>query len=162
VTAELHPVQAQEFTRACARFATGVAVASVRDAAGNPHGLTVSSFTSVSLDPPLVLVCIAHSTTSIDAFRRAKHFGVSVLAADQKEISDRFARKGQDRFEGVGWAPGECGVPLLSGALATFECAATSCVTAGDHDIFIGTVVHTRISDSQPLVYFGSKYRGLA
>src|SRR4051794_34060462 len=91
-------VTADEFRRACGRFATGVAVATVLDAQSAPHGLTVSSFTSVSLDPPLVLICLGHAVTCVDLFRAAKHFGINVLAAGQRELSDKFARKGEDRF----------------------------------------------------------------
>src|SRR5262245_34400205 len=99
--ARLSAVSSEEFRRACGRWATGVTIATALDDLGAPHGLTVSSFTSVSLEPPLVLVCLGHKVTVIDIFRKAKYFGVNVLAADQQELSDRFARKGQDRFGGL-------------------------------------------------------------
>src|SRR5579863_10176374 len=116
------PVTSEEFRRACGRFATGITIASVLDADGAPHGLTVNSFTSVSLDPPLILICLGHAVTTIDAFRSSTHFGISVLAEHQGAISDRFARKGHDRFDGLEWYRGESGVPLLAGALAAIEC----------------------------------------
>lgn len=155
-------VTPEEFRRACGRFATGVSIATVLDAQGAPHGLTVSSFTSVSLDPPLVLICLGHAVTIIDLFRSAKHFGINVLAASQREVSERFARKGHDRFNGLKWIPGSTGVPLIPGALAQIECAVEQRVTSGDHDIFIGRMIHTKIHDGHPLLYFASRYHELA
>jgi flavin reductase (DIM6/NTAB) family NADH-FMN oxidoreductase RutF len=154
-------VESADFTLACSRFATGIVVASVRDGRGAPHGLTVNSFTSVSLAPPLVLVCVGHNASVLEAFRGAEYFGISILAEDQRELSARFARPGEDRFEGTAWHPGHTGVPLLAGVAATIECALHERIVAGDHDIFIGRVLHTWASDSQPLVYFGGKYRSL-
>ena len=155
------PVTAEEFRRACGRFATGVTVASVLDAQGVPHGLTVSSFTSVSLDPPLVLICLGHAVSTIHHFRSATHFAINILAEDQRALSDRFARKGHDRFEGVDWQPGVTGVPLLPGVLAAIECAVHRIVPMGDHDILVGEVMHARVTDGAPLLYFASSYRKL-
>jgi flavin reductase (DIM6/NTAB) family NADH-FMN oxidoreductase RutF len=155
-------VTPDEFRRACGRFATGVTIATVLDAQGTPHGLTVSSFTSVSLEPPLILICLGHAVTIVDSFRAATHFGVNVLSATQQDLSDRFARKGQDRFNGLPWTPGETGVPLLPGALAAIECAVEQRVTSGDHDILIGRMVRAQVVDGEPLVYFGSRYRALS
>jgi flavin reductase (DIM6/NTAB) family NADH-FMN oxidoreductase RutF len=155
------PVSADEFRRACGRFATGVTVATVLDAQGTPHGLTVSSFTSVSLNPPLVLICLGHAVTMIEAFRAASHFGLNVLSAEQKDLSDRFARKGFDRFDGLTWERGRTGVPLLPGALAQIECATHECVRSGDHDIFIGRMVGAKVVDGDPLLYYASAYRRL-
>lgn len=156
------PVSSEEFRRACGRFATGVTVASVLDREGFPHGLTVSSFTPVSLEPPLILICLGHAVTSIEHFRQAPRFGISILREGDKSLSERFARKAQDRFEGVDWRAGETGVPLLDGALAAIECAVSHRFTAGDHDILVGEVVRTCVSDGAPLVHFASRYRALA
>src|SRR5579872_6087323 len=90
-------VTSRLFRRACGRFATGVTIATVLDAQGLPHGLTVNSFTSVSLEPPLTSICLGHAVTMIDAFRESKYFGINVLAENQQALSDRFARKGYDR-----------------------------------------------------------------
>jgi flavin reductase (DIM6/NTAB) family NADH-FMN oxidoreductase RutF len=155
------PVASQEFRRACGRFATGVTIASVVDSEGAPHGLTVSSFTSVSLDPPLILICLGHGVSAIHHFRTATHFGINILAADQRALSERFARKGQDRFDGVAWQPGVTGVPLLPGALAAIECAVHRIVPMGDHDILVGEMVHTQVHDGEPLLHFGGSYRKL-
>ncbi|MCX6628298.1 MAG: flavin reductase family protein [Candidatus Solibacter sp.] len=155
------PVGSEEFRRACGRFATGVSVASVLDAKGAPHGLTVSSLTSVSLDPPLILICLGHAVSAIHHFRAATHFGINILAEDQRALSERFARKGQDRFDGVAWQPGVTGVPLLPGVLAAIECAVHRIVPMGDHDILVGEMVHAQVNDGQPLLYFAGSYREL-
>jgi flavin reductase (DIM6/NTAB) family NADH-FMN oxidoreductase RutF len=155
------PVTSGEFRHACGRFATGITIASVLDARGAPHGLTVSSFASVSLDPPLILVCLGHDVSVIDHFRAANNFGINVLAESQRHLSDRFARKGQDRFDGLEWQPGETGVPLLTGVLAALECRTIQRFTSGDHDIFVGEMLAARVADGEPLIYFASQYRGL-
>ena len=156
------PVSSEEFRRACGRFATGVTIASVLDANGAPHGLTVNSFSSVSLDPPLILICLGHAVTCIDAFRESRHFGINVLAESQRELSDRFARKGQDRFEGIEWYRGESGVPLIPGVLAALELRVQQRITSGDHDIFVGEMIHARCTEGEPLIYYASRYRRLA
>ena len=156
------PVTSEEFRRACGRFATGVTIASVLDGEGTPHGLTVSSFVSVSLDPPLVLICLGHAVSVIDIFRASPYFGINVLAENQRELSERFARKGYDRFDGLKWERGETGVPLLPGVLAAIECAVERRVTAGDHDIFVAEMVAARVDEGEPLIHFASRYRRLA
>jgi flavin reductase (DIM6/NTAB) family NADH-FMN oxidoreductase RutF len=131
------------------------------DAQGVPHGLTVSSFTSVSLDPPLILICLGHAVSAIHHFRAARHFGINVLTEDQRALSDRFARKGHDRFEGVDWHPGVTGVPLLAGMLAEIECGVHRIVPMGDHDILVGEVVRARVHEGQPLLHWSGGYRKL-
>jgi flavin reductase (DIM6/NTAB) family NADH-FMN oxidoreductase RutF len=150
------------FRRACGRFATGVAVAGAIDVNGVPHGLTVNSFSSVSLDPPLILICLGHAIAAIDVFRQSRYFGLSVLRADQRRLSERFATRLDDRFESLAWRRGETGVPLLDGALATIECQTVHRVTAGDHDIFIAEMLHAIAGDGDPLIYFASEYARLA
>lgn len=159
MSSERRQVTADEFRRACGRFATGVTVATVLDSQSAPHGLTVSSFTSVSLDPPLVLICLGHAVTCIDAFRAASHFGLNVLSEAQRPLSERFARKGHDRFGGTPWERGETGVPLLPGSLARIECAVHDRFVSGDHDILVGRMVHARVAEGDPLLYFASRYR---
>jgi flavin reductase (DIM6/NTAB) family NADH-FMN oxidoreductase RutF len=160
-TGRAAPVSSQEFRAACGRFATGVTIATVLDSERQPHGLTVSSFTSVSLDPPLISICLGHAVTAIDLFREANFFGINILDEDQQAISERFARKGLDRFDGVGWTLGEYGVPLIEGVLAGIECQAERRITAGDHDIFVGRMVATRVRDGAPLLHFSGEYRKL-
>jgi flavin reductase (DIM6/NTAB) family NADH-FMN oxidoreductase RutF len=155
------PVSSEEFRRACGRFPTGVTIATVLDADGQPHGLTVSSFTSVSLDPPLISICLGHAVSLIDTFRAASLFGINILAEDQHLLSERFARKGHDRFQDVSWSPGESGVPLIDGVLAAIECQVEQRIPAGDHDIFVGRMVATRVRDGAPLLHFSGAYRRL-
>ena len=156
------PVSSDEFRRACGRFATGVTIATVLDAEGLPHGLTVSSFASLSLDPPLILICLGHAVTIIDCFRAASHFGLSVLAEEQQSISERFARRGQNRFSGVPWHSGDFDVPLIDGALAAIVCAVHERISAGDHDILIGRMLRAHVSDGLPLVHCAGRYTRLA
>jgi flavin reductase (DIM6/NTAB) family NADH-FMN oxidoreductase RutF len=155
------PLSSEEFRRACGRFATGVTIATVMDAEGQPHGLTVSSFTSVSLAPPLVSICLGHAVSVIDTFREATYFGINVLAEAQQALSERFARRGRDRFQGVAWTPGETGVPLIDGVLAAIECQVERRIAVGDHDIFVGRMVATRVLEGAPLVHFSGGYRKL-
>jgi flavin reductase (DIM6/NTAB) family NADH-FMN oxidoreductase RutF len=155
-------VTSEEFRRACGRFATGVAIASATGPNGVPHGLTVNSFSSVSLNPPLVLICLGHAVAAIDAFRETRWFGLSILRQDQRDLSERFARRVDDRFEGLEWRRGATGVPLLADALATMECEIRHRVTAGDHDVFIGEMVRVNAQDGAPLIYFAGEYRRLA
>lgn len=149
------------FRQTCARFPTGVTILTVLDAEGAPRGMTASSFTSVSLDPPLVLVCVDHRATVMEHLRRCEHFGINILSEGQHELSARFARRGEDRFEAVEWHPGHHGVPLIPGVLAWFECAIRRMVDAGDHAILIAEVLRAEYRDGRPLVYFGSRYHKL-
>jgi flavin reductase (DIM6/NTAB) family NADH-FMN oxidoreductase RutF len=154
-------VDSSLYRTACGKFATGITVVTVVGQDGLPHGITVNSFTSVSLDPPLVLVCIDRKATILPKLEKAEFIGINVLAEDQKELSVQFARAGTDRFEAVPWITGELGAPLLEGALAYYECAVTEIVDAGDHKIFIAEVQHLRCFEGRPLLYFASGYRTL-
>ena len=152
----------EEFRKVCSRFATGVAVLTVSDQAGGPHGLTVNSFTSVSADPPLVLVCIDNSCTLLPFFESASHFGLSFLEERQQDISMRFAFVPERRFDGVNWSSTPNGIPVIDGVLGWMECRIEQRVQAGDHRILIGEVVGAEIRlEELPLVYYGSGYRRL-
>jgi flavin reductase (DIM6/NTAB) family NADH-FMN oxidoreductase RutF len=152
-------LHAQTFRNACTLFATGVTVATVRAPDGSLHGLTISSFTPVSIEPPLILICVGHGCTSLPHFRACTHFAVNVLAESQREIAVAFAEKDQDRFEGVDWYLSQSGVPLLRGSLATFECQLEAIIEAGDHAIFLAEVVNAESQGGQPLLYFQRDYR---
>ena len=154
-------VSSEEFRRACGRFATGITIATVMDSQGVPHGLTVNSFSSVSLEPRLVSICLGHEVSLITLFREAKYFGINVLNEDQQNLSDHFARKGHDRFQGVAWTAGQTGVPLIYDAVAAIECQLEQRIPVGDHDIFIGRMVATRLTEAAPLLYFAGGYRKL-
>ena len=150
------------FRRACSRFATGVAIATVRAEDGTPHGLTVNSFASVSMEPPLILICIDLRCNFLQYFRRSSHFAVNVLAEAQRHLADAFAVKPKDRFDGVEWYEGETGSALLHGAIAALECGVQRIIAAGDHEILLGQVVSARVEEGQPLLYFRSDYREIA
>jgi len=152
-------VAAAVFRRVCGAFATGVAVAAVMGRDGKPHGLTVNSFTSVSLHPPLVLVCIGHKAATHGPFSTAAHFAVNFLDESQQELSERFASSHPSRFEGLKWRAGETGAPVLEDALGVLECEAWRKMDAGDHTVFFGLVKCARAREGRPLVYFGGKYR---
>lgn len=143
-------------------FATGVTVVTTRDGAGAPIGLTANSFSAVSLDPPLILFCLAKSSSNLARFRAAEHFAINVLHIGQQPTSGVFARSTEDRFQDVAWESWDTGAPILSGSLASFECATHEVVEAGDHLVFIGRVLRARFEPRRdPLLYFRGKYRRL-
>lgn len=143
-------------------FATGVTIVTALDPEGRPVGLTANSFTSVSLDPPLVLVCIAKTSGSREVLANARSFVVNVLHIGQQPTSNRFARRDEDRFASTPWEPGISGAPVISGCLAAYECRHESLYEAGDHIILIGQVDRARFEPQRdPLLYFRGKYRRL-
>jgi flavin reductase (DIM6/NTAB) family NADH-FMN oxidoreductase RutF len=154
-------IEKQQFRRICGKFASGITVATVLDPEGACHGMTANSFTSVSLTPPLVLICVGHRARIREHFRIGLYFGINILSASQKVVSDRFASSDSNPFEGISWYPGKTGVPLLPDVLATIECSRVNVVTAGDHDIVIGEVIHAGCRDGEPLVFYGGQYRSL-
>src|SRR5712691_10118633 len=146
------------FKLAMSHFPSGVTIVTTENE-GHAYGLTVASFASLSLHPPLVLVCIEKSVRSHDAIVASKKFGVSILGVDQAEISTRFASKADDKFSGIATGRGELGVPLIDGALCTIECRVREQLPGGDHSIFIGEVVDVQMREGAPLLYFRSGYR---
>src|SRR5215471_3658480 len=117
----LPPIERQLFRRVCGRFATGITIVTVLDSKQSPQGMTANSFTSVSLDPPLVLFCVDRKTSFLNHFEDTTHFAINILHEDQKELSSCFARSGFDRFAEVQWTPGLNGSPILPDVLATME-----------------------------------------
>ena len=150
-----------EFCSACAKFPTGVTIVTAMDANGCPHGMTASSFTSVSLAPPLVLVCVDHNAKLLKHLQPSKYLGINILSEGQHQLSVHFARRGQDRFDGVDWTSGHHGIPLIPGVLAAIECRIERMEDAGDHSILIAEVLRTEYCEGRPLVYFGSGYHKL-
>ncbi|MDC0886775.1 flavin reductase family protein [Altererythrobacter sp.] len=143
-------------------FATGVTIVTTTTEDGAPVGLTVSSFASVSLEPPLLLVCPARDAGSTALLERAERFAVNVLGSEDKAVSNRFATKGADRFEAGDWVETGSGVPVLERALATFECTRHAVHDGGDHLILVGKIIHARYySGDDPLLYYRGKYRGI-
>ena len=147
--------------RALGCFVTGVTIVTARGADGRPHGFTASSFTSVSLDPPLVLVCVGEETEGLEVYRECPKFAVNVLGDSQQAISERFATEHSDRFAGVCWREGSYGSPILEGCIASLECAAWRRIEAGDHLILVGRVLVCEDSTDRPLAYWRGRYRSL-
>lgn len=152
------PVDPRALRNAFGAFATGVTVITTRQPDGTPRGFTANSFTSVSLDPPLLLVCLAKTAHSADVFATAPHFAVNILAEDQKAVSGLFASRAADKFDQCAWTPGHADVPLIDGSLAQFTCANHHLVDAGDHLILIGRVEAFATHEGQPLGYFRGNY----
>lgn len=152
------PVDPDSFKTALGRFATGITVVTV-DADGTKHGMTASSFASVSLDPPRVLVCLDKSSRTRALL--ADTFAINILSSEQEGISRAFAHAGDKPFDEIGHEVGSSGAPLIHGALAWIECATSSIVDGGDHDIIVGDVIGCRAGDGQPLIYFSRGYRTL-
>lgn len=141
-------------------FTTGITIVSVRGWDGEPVGLTVNSFNSVSLEPPMVLWSLALASPNLDVVKRATHFAVNVLAEEQEPLSQRFASRIPDKFDGVDFSEGLGGVPLLDGCRAWFECRTVARYPGGDHIILLGEVEHFRVDESrEPLVYYNGAYR---
>ncbi len=151
-----------ELRRALGRFVTGVTIVTCRDEQGQPVGLTANSFNALSLDPPLVLWSLREASSTIDAFTRASHFAINVLAADQVDLSRRFARPSSAKFDAGEWTDGQGGAPLLAGCVAVFECRRRSHHPAGDHVLFIGEVERIGGTASTPLVYHAGHYHTLS
>lgn len=143
-------------------FATGITIITAHAADGRPVGLTANSFTSVSLDPPLLLVCIANNAGSAQTLRAAESFAVNVLQIGQQPVSNLFAGKGEDRFAGTRWEVGEYGAPILPSSLGIFECTRHALHEAGDHFLLVGKVEKASFEPRRdPLLYFRGKYRRL-
>ena len=152
------PMDDARFKEAMSHFASGVTVVTTEHD-GNRYGITVASFASVSLHPPLVLVCIEKSAKSHDAIHKAGYFGISILAKTQADVSGRFASKSDDKFAGITTRRSEHGMPLIDGAICTLECRVHGELPGGDHTIYVGEVLDSSTSGEAPLVYFRSNYR---
>ena len=143
-------------------FATGVTVVTCLDEDERPAGLTVNSFTSVSLDPPLLLVCVHKLATSAHALTTASHFAINVLQKEQQPASIRFSTRQKDRFGTTPWSTGEAGAPILKDSLGVFECESYAVYDGGDHHILVGHVMKASFDASlDPLLYFRGRYRRL-
>ncbi len=148
-----------EFKSLMASFASGVTVVATADAAGKLWGLTATAFSSVSMDPPLCLVCVDHKAGSYETLKSARKFSVNFLSDKQEEISNRFASRIEDKFEGVPHERGGAtGCPILTDALASMECEVVNVVPAGDHDIFVGAIKSAKIAEGSPLLYWRGAY----
>ena len=152
-------VDPRELRRALGQFATGVTVVTTCGEDGHRVGVTANSFTSLSLDPPLVLWCISATAPSLPAFQAATHFAINVLGANQHYLSRQFATAAEDKFAGVEFSEGPGGVPVLDGVLAHFVCRNVRQIEAGDHHILIGEIERFETGEGEPLVFHSGAYR---
>lgn len=152
----------RSFRTALGAFATGVAVVTTLDQAGQPMGLTVNSFNSVSLEPPLIVWSLTSNSPLRAGFEACEYFAVNILAEDQQGLSQRFATRDADKFAGLAVEPGLGGVPLLQGCCARFQCRNTIRHPGGDHLVFISQVLRFDRRDVPPLLFHGGVYRSLA
>jgi flavin reductase (DIM6/NTAB) family NADH-FMN oxidoreductase RutF len=150
--------ETQSLRQCLGRFATGVTVVTCADALGRPCGITANSFSSVSLEPPLILWNIAKVSNSLQAYLAAEHFAINVLSADQKQVSSHFARSDHMLFKSVEYSSSALGVPILQGTLACFECRTHQIHDCGDHYIVIGEVQSHRFDEAAPLLFYSGGY----
>ena len=155
------PVDKDEFRTALGRFASGVTVVTTRDNEGQPRGLTVSAFASLSLEPPLILICIGKAIALHQVLNEAGGFVVNVLSDKQEAISRRFASREPDKFAGVAYREGVENAPVLDDVLVALECRKKFAFDGGDHTILVGEVEATHVGEGKPLVYFRGGYAQL-
>jgi len=154
-------VTSDQFRQVMGHFATGITIVTTRDGGGKPYGLTVNSFTSVSLNPVLVLVCLDNKLTGLQSFKDTKHFGVSILSEHQEDMSRMFAKKDSERPPSI-YFEGPLGMPLLKNSLAVMECEVINVYAGGDHQIFLGEVKTAQVFRLDgALLYFRGKYQRL-
>lgn len=155
------PIDKNELRRVMGHFATGVTVITSFRGSGELHGLTANAFTSVSLDPALLLICVDKKAESYPCFDESGVFTINILAADQEAVSRRFAVSGGNKFEGVAYRLGGNGAPILEGTLGHIECRVTARHDGGDHTIYVGEVLEAETREHKPLVFFRGGYREL-
>lgn len=157
-------VNSDDFRKVMGNFATGVTIVTIQDQKGNPYGLTVNAFTSVSLNPVLVLVCLSDQLSGRELFQKESQFAVNILAQDQQDLSDHFAKSGTDRSKGP-FSTGKTGVPVLEGVLAQLECELVSEFPGGDHTIILGEVKFAKVitanQKKRPLLFLRGTYKEL-
>ena len=151
-------IDPRDFRNALGTFATGVTIITATSADGEPYGLTCNSFTSVSLNPPLVLWSLGMFSQGLTIFQNASHFAVNILGASQQALSNRFAKSAGDKFEGVEWKPGLGKAPVLAGCVANFQCRAANRYYGGDHIIFLGAVEAYAYNRQEPLLFARGGY----
>lgn len=149
----------EEFRAALGRFASGVTVVTTKDDSGKLFGITVSAFCSVSLEPPLILVCIEKRAGSHHAFQESKAFVVNILREDQQSVSNHFASHLEDKFANVEYDAGIKNLPVLRDCLVNLECRLHDSHESGDHTIFIGQIEKATVREENPLIYWHGKYR---
>jgi flavin reductase (DIM6/NTAB) family NADH-FMN oxidoreductase RutF len=152
----------KELRRVMGLFATGVTIITTRDGQGNVYGLTANAVTSLSLVPPLVLICVDRKAETYAHFLDSKCFIVNILGEDQEALSTRFAKSGGDKFAGVAYRLGRFGTPILAGTLGHLACRIVATHEGGDHVIHVGEVEEAEVAGGRPLIFFQGRYRQLA
>lgn len=158
--AETFSVGPDEFRTLCGLWPTGVSIVTTRNAAGRVYGVTMNSVTSVSLEPPLLLICLTNDSDTLAAMRESGIFCINVLTSEQKELASRFAHRRADKFSSVPVHDGRLGAPVIDGVLAALECRVEQVYPGGDHKIVVGELVHGLCYDERaaPLMYFKGQY----
>lgn len=146
---------------ALGNFATGITVITALDEYGTPQGMTANSFSSVSLEPPLVSWCVGRESRLFDLFQKTSHFAVNILTTEQEKASQLFASPADDKFEHIEWHAGLNGLPLLDGSPCQFQCEIEHRYSGGDHTILIGRVLEFANDPMSPLIFHGGQYRSL-
>ena len=150
------------FRKACGLWVSGVSVVTTINSKGIPFGLTMNAVTSLSLEPAMLLVCVDKNSDTLAPMLETLCFCINVLSNAQQELSGHFAKKGDNKFEGVSWSAKPNGAPVLDGSLATFICSVAHVYEGGDHKIICGEVeqvAHNSSADTEPLIYFGGGYK---
>ena len=156
------PIENNELRRVMGNFATGVTVITTCDEQGEPFGLTANAVTSVSLVPPLILICVDKKADTYPYFDRSMVFAVNILSDEQETISRRFATSGIEKFEGIAYRKSEIGCAILDDAVGHIDCRIVQSYDAGDHTIYVGEVESAEAEDVPPLLFFRGGYRKLA
>jgi flavin reductase (DIM6/NTAB) family NADH-FMN oxidoreductase RutF len=149
------------FRSVLGRFASGVSVVTIRDANGGDHGMTVSAFCSLSLEPPRVLICVERGASLHDVLAIDARFAVNILASHQEEIARRFAEEHDNRFDGVGFTRGASGTPVIDDCLAVIDCVVAARYPGGDHTVVVGSVIGSTTREGRPLLYYRGGYAQL-
>jgi len=153
------PIERNELRRVMGHFATGVTVITTLAQDGKLHGLTANAVSSLSLDPPLLIICVDKKADSYSCFEQSKVFTVNILSDDQEDLSRRFAVSGGEKFEGVAYRRGANGAPILNGSLAHLECKVYAAYDGGDHTIYLGLIDVAETREAKPLLFFRGGYR---
>lgn len=152
------------FRKACGYWASGVSIITAADTDGKLYGLTMNAVTSLSLVPPLFLICVDNRSDTLGAIRRSGAFCINVLREGQQDLSNAFAKKNPNKFEGIGHELGRTGTPLLQGRLMSIECSVSAAYAGGDHEIFVGAVQAVSLPDEEtaaPMVFYRGRYASL-
>lgn len=154
-------MESRKFRDISGSFATGVTIITTKNEEGVPVGMTANSFTSLSLDPPLVLINVDKKSSLYSAFIQAESFAVNILSSSQEELSRRFSTRNIDRFEGVGFEEDATGAPILPNVIGYFDCEKVQQYDGGDHVIIIGKTKSGEVREGEPLLFFKGKYRNI-